>query len=69
MIIDYERVLLRMKEELTRKPSHSAKDLLAKLGELEVECQLPESEHGFDGRPLPTDTPRHRATERPLSTV
>lgn len=61
MVVNYERVVLRLKEELTRKSSHSAAALLETIGRLEVECAIPEHEEGFDSRPRP------RATERPLS--
>lgn len=57
----YERAWLRLKAELGTKPSHSARDLLAKMGEIEVECAVPEELDGFDTSPVP---PAPRGTSR-----
>lgn len=48
MHVDYERVVLRVKEEVTKKGSHGRRDLLALIATLEVECSRPESPEELD---------------------
>jgi hypothetical protein len=42
MLIDHERVLLLLKQEISAKPSHGQRDLLAAIARLEGECALDE---------------------------
>lgn len=51
MVVDYERVVLRLKEHLGTKRSHGSTELFEKLAELEVENEIPEGEEGYDARP------------------
>lgn len=51
MVVDYERVLLKLKAKIAEKPSHSARELYEAIGRLEVECEIPEDQEGFDDRP------------------
>lgn len=48
MYVDYERVVLRLKQEVARKPSHGKRDLLTLIAELEVECMKIEAEEELD---------------------
>lgn len=51
--IDYERVLLGLKEHIVSKRSHGQPELLARITELEVQYAVPEGQEVFDDRPFP----------------
>lgn len=51
MVVDAERVLLRLKAHIASKRSHGSDELLVKIAELEVESEIPESEEAYDARP------------------
>lgn len=51
MVVDHERVLLRLKEHLQTKRAHGADELLLQIAKLEVENEIPESDEAFDPRP------------------
>jgi hypothetical protein len=50
VVVDYERAFLRLKEFAASKKSFGREDLLTRMAELEVECEIPESEEGYDAR-------------------
>lgn len=62
MIVDYERSWLRLRELILEKRSHGQDELLAQMARIELENELPESEEGFDARPLRRRT---RASDTP----
>lgn len=39
-LVDYERAWLALKIEIAKKPSHGKRDLLAAMGEIEVQSVL-----------------------------
>lgn len=51
MVVDHERVVLRLKEHILTKRSHSTAELAEVIARLEVECEVPEGEAGFSGLP------------------
>ena len=53
MLIDYERVVLGLKEHIGSKRTHGRPELLEVLARLEVESVLPEGQEGFDDRVRP----------------
>jgi hypothetical protein len=59
-VIDYERAWRQMKRHVATKGSHGQRDLLAKMGTLEVENEVPEGQEGFDPGP-----PRRARRDRP----
>lgn len=52
-VVNHERAWVRLKEVVLSKNSHGQRDLLHAISTLEVECVIPESEEGFDERPIP----------------
>lgn len=57
MVVDYQRVTLGLKAYVGTKRSFGQDELLREIARLEVESQLPESEHEFDRLPRQiTDT-------------
>lgn len=42
MLIDYEKVLVLLKREISAKPSHGQRDLLASIARIEGECAVDE---------------------------
>lgn len=56
-VVNYERAWLQLKAHIDGKPSHGTRDLLAQMGRIEVACEIPEAEEGFDARPLPRSKP------------
>lgn len=56
-VVNYERAWLRLKAHIDGKPSHGTRDLLSEMGRIEVACEIPEAEEGFDARPMPRATP------------
>lgn len=42
--VDYERVLVRLKGEIAKQPSHGSRQLLATIGKLESECEIKEGD-------------------------
>lgn len=50
---DSARAWLALKAYIASKSSHGKRDLLAKMGEVEVECMTPDEQRGFDPDPLP----------------
>jgi hypothetical protein len=51
VVVDYERAYLRLREHVLTKRSHGQDELLRVMTEVEIECELSESEEGFDTRP------------------
>jgi hypothetical protein len=51
VVVDYERAFLRLREHLLTKRSHGQDELLREMTRIELECELLESEEGFDARP------------------
>lgn len=58
--VDYERVLVKMKAHVASKASHGRSELLEKLAEFEVACEVPEGQEGFDPAPMPRHLHRGR---------
>jgi peptide methionine sulfoxide reductase MsrB len=50
-VVDHERAWLAFKKVITAKPSHGQRDLLAEMARIEIECEVPEGQEGFDGAP------------------
>lgn len=48
MHVDYERLVLRLKQEVAAKGSHGRRDLLSLIATLEAECSTPETEGELD---------------------
>jgi hypothetical protein len=51
VVVDYERAWLRLKAIIDGKNSHGTRDLLREMAKIEVACEIPEAEQGFDARP------------------
>lgn len=51
-VFDAERAWLKLKAEIVQKGSHGKRDLLATMGQIEVECSLDESDRNFDTGPV-----------------
>lgn len=51
-VVDYELAWLRLKAHVDGKNSHGTSQLLRDMARIEVACELPEAEQGFDPRPL-----------------
>ena len=49
MLVDYERAFLKLKREITKKPSHGKRDLLSLMAEIEVDCAV--EDEGYDPSP------------------
>lgn len=66
--IDYERVLIGLKEKILSKRSHGQDELLQEIARLEVESRLPEGQEDFDGRPRPArvEPDGHLRLEEPV---
>lgn len=52
MVVNHERAWLRLKAYLDTKPSHGTRELHAEMARIEVACEIPEAEEGFDPRPV-----------------
>lgn len=50
-VVDHELAWLRLKAKLGTKRSWGADQVLLAMNTLEVDCQIPEGEQGFDSRP------------------
>lgn len=50
-VVDYERAWLALKVVVSAKPSHGKRDLLAEMGQIEVDSRIPEGQEQFDPRP------------------
>lgn len=50
-VVDHERAWLALKKVVTSKPSHGQRDLLSEMARIEIECEVPEGQEGFDGTP------------------
>lgn len=50
--VNYERVVLRLKEHVLSRRSHGQDALLQAITRLELECEVPEGEEGFSDLPL-----------------
>jgi len=61
VVIDYEKAWLALKVEIVQKRSHGARDLALLMAEIEVGCQVPEGQEGYD----PTPIRRKSSTARP----
>ena len=61
--MDYERAWLRLKEGILEKRSHGTAQLTELMAGIEVECEVPEGEAGFDARPARTAHSRGDARE------
>jgi len=42
VLVDHERVLLLLKQEIAAKPSHGQRDLLAAIARFEAQCAVEE---------------------------
>lgn len=51
MYVDHELAWLKLKALIADKASHGRKDLMLAMGEIEVECMVPEGSQVFDPRP------------------
>jgi hypothetical protein len=51
-VVDHERAWLAFKKVITSKASHGQRELLAEMARIEIECEVPEGQEGFDGTPL-----------------
>lgn len=51
MLVDYEAAWLKLKAEIASKKSHGKRDLLVRMGEIEVDSMVPEGQEAFDPRP------------------
>jgi hypothetical protein len=60
--LDYERAWLAFKKVVTAKASHGQRELLAEMARIEIECEVPEGQEGYDGTP---PAPRSRPAEVP----
>jgi len=50
-VVDHERAWLALKKVVTAKKSHGQRDLLSEMARIEIECEVPEDQEGFDGAP------------------
>lgn len=57
-VVDHERAWLAFKKVVTSKASHGQRDLLSEMARIEIECEVPEGQEGFDGSP----PVQHRST-------
>lgn len=50
--VNYERLVLRLKEHVLSRRSHGQDALLGVIARLELECEVPEGAEGFSDLPL-----------------
>jgi hypothetical protein len=64
-VVDHERAWLAFKKVITAKASHGQRELLAEMARIEIECEVPEGQEGFDGTPLAKRTESSKPAESP----
>jgi peptide methionine sulfoxide reductase MsrB len=63
-VVDHERAWLAFKKVVTSKASHGQRDLLAEMARIEIECEVPEGQQGYDGSPAPVHEIRTKPAEK-----
>lgn len=58
--VDFERAWLRLKEHALSRPSHGKRDLLERMSELELECEMPEGQDWAPDAPADRTEPADR---------